>query len=144
MLIKKISRSSFHVKWFKNPTAVDWVHAEVWVQSPGWGSGLKDPMLLQLWLRSQLCLRFSLWPENIHMLLVQPLNFYKNICQFLRPFLKLDSLILLLLLNFMSYLHSLDTSNSLSSVWFANTLLPLCIGIFISLLVPSAMQSFCI
>ena len=34
--------------------------------------GVKDPMLLQLWHRSQLRLRFSPWPGNFHMLPVQP------------------------------------------------------------------------
>ena len=29
---------------------------------------IKDPVLLQLWCRSQLWLRVSLWPENFHML----------------------------------------------------------------------------
>ena len=36
------------VQWVKNLTAVAWVSAEVWVQSPAWRSGLKDPVLPQL------------------------------------------------------------------------------------------------
>ena len=34
------------------------VAVEVWVPSPGWHSGLKDQVLLQLWHRSQLGLIF--------------------------------------------------------------------------------------
>ena len=40
------------------------------VQSPAQCSGLKDLALWQLWYRSQLWLRFSPWPGNIHMLWV--------------------------------------------------------------------------
>ena len=34
---------------------------------PGLHSGLKNPMLTQLWCRSQLWLGFSSWPRNFHM-----------------------------------------------------------------------------
>ena len=33
---------------------------------------VKDPAFLQLWHRSQLWLSFDPWPENLHMLQVQP------------------------------------------------------------------------
>ena len=46
----------WHTQWVKNPTAAAWVTVEVQVRSSAWCSGLKDPVLLQLWLR------FSLWP----------------------------------------------------------------------------------
>ena len=42
------------VQWVKNPTAAAQVTAEVWVPSPAWQSGLKDPASPQLWHRSQL------------------------------------------------------------------------------------------
>ena len=35
----------------KNLTTVAWVTAEMWVQFLAWLSGLKDPVLLQLWCR---------------------------------------------------------------------------------------------
>ena len=35
-------------------------------------NGLNDPVLLQLWCRSQLQLRYDPWPENFHILQVQP------------------------------------------------------------------------
>ena len=37
-------------QWVKNPTAAAWVAAELRVQSPGQHSGLKDPVLPELWL----------------------------------------------------------------------------------------------
>ena len=46
-------------QWFKNPTAVALFAAVVQV-------GLKDLVLLQLWHRSQLWLRFNPWPGNCH------------------------------------------------------------------------------
>ena len=51
----------------KNLTAVAWVTEEVQLQFLALCSGLKEPALLQLRFRSQLQLRFSLWPRNIHM-----------------------------------------------------------------------------
>ena len=63
-------------QWVKNLTAEAQVTAESWVQSPAQHSGLKYPALLQLQCRSQLWLRFSLWPGNVHMPWVQP--FFKN------------------------------------------------------------------
>ena len=48
-------------QWVKNPTAAGQVTEEVWVQSPAHLSGLKDPLLPQLWLR------FNPWPGNFHM-----------------------------------------------------------------------------
>ena len=42
--------------------AVSWKHCDV-VQSP-WHSGLKDPVLRQLWLRSRLWLGSDSWPRN--------------------------------------------------------------------------------
>lgn len=56
----------------KNPTAVAWVTEEVQLQFLALCSGLKEPALLQLRFRSQLQLRFSLWPRNIHMPRLQP------------------------------------------------------------------------
>ena len=47
------------VRWFKNMTAAAQVTAEVWVSSLAWHSGLKDPALLQLWLR------FNSWPWEL-------------------------------------------------------------------------------
>ena len=41
---------------------------------PGLHSGLKNPMLTQLWCMSQLWLGFSSWPRNFHMSSVQPLK----------------------------------------------------------------------
>ena len=60
------------VLWVKNQTALDWVSAEAWVQSPTWSSGLKNLALLQLWHRSQLWLKYHLWPGNFHMPQVWP------------------------------------------------------------------------
>ena len=54
--------------WVKNPTAVAWVTAEAWVQSPAQGRGLKDQVLLQLWHRSQMWLKFIPWLGNFHVL----------------------------------------------------------------------------
>ena len=48
-------------QWVKNLTVVAWVTAEVWVWSLGWRSGVKDPVLPQLWLV------FNPWPGNIHL-----------------------------------------------------------------------------
>ena len=59
-------------QWVKNSTAAAWVAVEVWVQSPAWHSGLKDPVLWQLWLWSQVWLKFNPWPGNFHMLWVWP------------------------------------------------------------------------
>ena len=39
-------------QWGKNLTTEAWVAAEVWVQSLAGCSGLKDPVLPQLWHRS--------------------------------------------------------------------------------------------
>ena len=50
----------------KNLTAATWVTAEAEVSSPACHSGLKDLVLLQLQRRSQMWLRFNLWPRNIH------------------------------------------------------------------------------
>ena len=52
------------VQWVKNQTAAAWVSAEVQVQSLTWDSELKDPVLPQLWQRSQLQLRFNPWPGD--------------------------------------------------------------------------------
>lgn len=52
----------------KNLTAAAPVTVEAWVWSSAWHSGLKDPVLLQLWVG------FNLWPVNFHMLLVWPLK----------------------------------------------------------------------
>ena len=41
------------VQWVKYPTTAAWVTVEAWVQSPAGPSGLKDPVVLQLWHRSQ-------------------------------------------------------------------------------------------
>ena len=43
-------------QWVKNPTAA------------AWHSGLKDPVLIQFWHRSQMQLGFSSWPRNFHVL----------------------------------------------------------------------------
>ena len=61
-------------QWLKNPIAVAQIAVEVLVQSLAWHSGLNDPALLQLQHRLQLQLRFFPWPENFHMLWVQPLK----------------------------------------------------------------------
>ena len=62
------------VHWVENPTAAAWVIAEMQVQALAGHSGLKDLVLLQLRPRSQLWLRFSPWPGNVHVLQVQPLK----------------------------------------------------------------------
>ena len=59
-------------QWVKNLTTVAWADAEMQGGSLTWCSGLKDPMLLQLWRRSQLQLKFSSWPGNFYMLWVWP------------------------------------------------------------------------
>ena len=51
-------------QWVKNLTAVAQVPAEVRVPSLAQRSRLKDPVLLQLWCRSQLWLGFSTWPPQ--------------------------------------------------------------------------------
>ena len=56
------------VQWVKNLTAVAQITVEGQVQSLAQHSGLKDPVLLQLWLG------FSPWPGNFHMPWVQPLK----------------------------------------------------------------------
>ena len=61
-------------QWVKNLTRAAWVTAEVWVLSPAWHSGLKDPVLLPLSCRLLLWLRFSLWPGNFHI----PLHHSRN------------------------------------------------------------------
>ena len=40
--------------------------------NPQPSSGVKDPVLLQLWCRSGLWLQFSTWPGNLHMPQEQP------------------------------------------------------------------------
>ena len=61
-------------QWIKNPTAEAQVAAEGQVQSLAGRNGLKDLVLLQPRLRSQLWLGSSPWPRNLHMLWVQPLK----------------------------------------------------------------------
>ena len=46
-------------QWVKNLIAVAWVTVEVQVQSLAWWSGLKDPVLLQLWYNLKLWLGFN-------------------------------------------------------------------------------------
>ena len=60
------------VQWVKNLTAAAWVAAEVQVCFPVQHSGLKDPVLLQLWHGLQLQLRFNPWPGSLNMPGVQP------------------------------------------------------------------------
>ena len=50
------------VQWVKNPIAAAWATAEVWVWSPAWCNGLKDPVLLQLWLGGIQSLAQGVWP----------------------------------------------------------------------------------
>ena len=49
------------VQWVKNLTAVAWLTMEAQVRSLVQHSGLKDPVLMQLWLE------FNLWPGNFHL-----------------------------------------------------------------------------
>ena len=63
-----------HTQWVKNPTPVAWVPVDVWVQSPAWHGGLKDPAMPQLQHRSQLWLECNPWPQNFYMPQVQPLK----------------------------------------------------------------------
>ena len=65
-------------QWVKNLTAAAQVPAEVQVPSPTPHNGLEDPGSPQLWHRLQLWLGFNLWPGNIHMLQVQPLEKKKS------------------------------------------------------------------
>ena len=51
----------------KNPTAAAEVAEEVQAQSPAQHSGLKYPVLLQLWQSFQLRLGFNPWPRNVYM-----------------------------------------------------------------------------
>ena len=53
-------------QWVKNLTAAAWVAVKVWAQSLTQCSGLKDLVLLQLWLG------FNSWPRNFHMIWVGP------------------------------------------------------------------------
>ena len=48
-------------QWVKNLTGAAWVAVEMQVQYPAWRSGLKDLVLLQLWLQ------FSPGPRNFQM-----------------------------------------------------------------------------
>ena len=66
------------MQWLKNLTAVAWAAAEVWVLSPAWCSGLKDPGLLWLWCRSQL---FFVFPSLVQALssLVQALSYVMGV-----------------------------------------------------------------
>ena len=57
---------SIVARWVKNMTAAIWVAVEVWVQSPAPYNGLKDPVLLQLWLRFNPRLRTSICCECGH------------------------------------------------------------------------------
>ena len=63
-------------QWAKNPTAVAWL-AAMWVRSLAQCSGLKDPVLLQLQLGSQLQVRFMSW-SSFYMPWVQPFKKEKN------------------------------------------------------------------
>ena len=56
------------VQWVRNLTAVAQVAGEAQVQSLAWCSGLKHPVLLQPWHRSQLQFGFNPWPRNFHVL----------------------------------------------------------------------------
>ena len=47
------------VQWVKDPTAAACAATEAQVQSPAWGNGLKDLVLLQLQL---IPLEFNPWP----------------------------------------------------------------------------------
>ena len=62
------------VQWVKNPPVLTQVAPEAQVQSLAGHSGLKDPVLQQLWQRLQLWLGFSTWPREFHMPWLQPLN----------------------------------------------------------------------
>ena len=56
---KNLTGVATMTQWIKYPTAVAWVAAETWVQSPALCSGLKDLALWQRQCRSQLRLIFS-------------------------------------------------------------------------------------
>ena len=58
----------------KNLTASTQVTAEVQDVFLAQHSGLKFPVLPQLWHRLQLQLRFNPWPRNFHTQQVQPLK----------------------------------------------------------------------
>ena len=49
------------VQWVKNLMAAAQVTADIWVSSPAWPRGLKDPVLPRLCHRLQLQLRFNPW-----------------------------------------------------------------------------------
>ena len=54
-------------QWVKNPSTEARVTAQVRVRSPAQHSGLKDPILPQLWHRSYPWVGFNPWPRNFHM-----------------------------------------------------------------------------
>ena len=74
ILSKKIRGVPSGVQWVKSLTVVAQVTVKVWVPSLTECSGLKDPVLLQLWHRSQPWLRLNPWPGNFCMLPVCPLK----------------------------------------------------------------------
>ena len=59
-------------QWVKNQTLVDQVAAETCVGSLARSSELKDPVLPQLQLKSQLWVGFNPWPGNFCMTWVWP------------------------------------------------------------------------
>ena len=59
-------------QWVKNPSAVAQITTEKWVQSLAPSQWVKDLVLLQLWCRSQLGLRFNPRHRNVHTPQVQP------------------------------------------------------------------------
>ena len=60
------------VQWVKKAIAVVCIAAEMQVQPQAWSSGLKDPLLPQLWCRLQLWLKLYPWPGNFHIPGVRP------------------------------------------------------------------------
>ena len=65
--VEEITELATVVQWVKNLMAAVWVAVKVWVWTQAWQSGLKDPVLPQLWCRVELQLRFNPWPKNFHM-----------------------------------------------------------------------------
>ena len=62
------------VQWVNEPTCLCGIAGSI----PRPAQWVKDPVLPQLWQRSQMQLRFDPWPRNFHIPQVQPKKKKKN------------------------------------------------------------------